>query len=125
MENEAKTPDWINVLELNSKIDITGKYDVSNMIQNIVSDKSLEGAIIYFPKGNYLFEKGIKISQQITLQGDSYYGGDSQVSNLDKKQSIIGTTNFITRGVSNMSIIALTGTSQCIKILIFIMIVMI
>ncbi len=84
MENEAKTPDWINVLELNSKIDITGKYDVSNMIQNIVSDKSLEGAIIYFPKGNYLFEKGIKISQQITLQGDSYYGGDSQVSNLDK-----------------------------------------
>ncbi|MGO0916488.1 glycosyl hydrolase family 28-related protein, partial [Clostridioides difficile] len=43
---------------------------------------------IYFPKGNYLFEKGIKISQQITLQGDSYYGGDNQVSNLDKKQSI-------------------------------------
>lgn len=115
MEIETKTPDWINVLELNSKIDITGKYDVSNMIQDIVSDKSLEGSIIYFPKGNYLFEKGIKISQQITLQGDSYYGGDNQVSNLDKKQSIIGTTNFITRGVSNMSIIALTGTSQCIK----------
>ena len=115
MEIETKTPDWINVLELNSKIDITGKYDVSNMIQNIVSDKSLEGSIIYFPKGNYLFEKGIKISQQITLQGDSYYGGGNEVSNLDKKQSIIGTTNFITRGVSNMSIITLSGTSQCIK----------
>ncbi|OJT73180.1 hypothetical protein BM531_20325, partial [Clostridioides difficile] len=71
--------------------------------------------IIYFPKGNYLFEKGIKISQQITLQGDSYYGGGNQVSNLDKKQPIIGTTNFITRGVSNMSIITLSGTSQCIK----------
>ncbi|HGM3508696.1 TPA: glycoside hydrolase family 55 protein [Clostridioides difficile] len=115
MEIETKTPDWINVLELNNKIDITGKYDVSNMIQEIVSDKSLEGSIIYFPKGNYLFEEGIKISQQITLQGDSYYGGNNQVSNLDSKQSIIGTTNFITRGVSNMSIITLTGTSQCIK----------
>ncbi|EGT5081399.1 TPA: glycoside hydrolase family 55 protein [Clostridioides difficile] len=115
MEIETKTPDWINVLELNSKIDITGKYDVSNMIQDIVSDKSLEGSIIYFPKGNYLFEKGIKISQQITLQGDSYYGGDNQVSNLDNKQSIVGTTNFITRGVSNISIITLEGTSQCIK----------
>lgn len=32
MEIEIKILDWINVLELNSKIDIIGKYDVSNMI---------------------------------------------------------------------------------------------
>ncbi|WP_254057673.1 glycoside hydrolase family 55 protein [Clostridioides difficile] len=65
MEIETKTPDWINVLELNSKIDITRKYDVSNMIQDMVSDKSLKGSIIYFPKGKYLFTSGIKINKEI------------------------------------------------------------
>lgn len=61
MEIETKTPDWINVLELNSKIDITWKYDVSNMIQDIVSDKSLEGSIIYFPKVITYLRKVLKL----------------------------------------------------------------
>lgn len=117
MAIETKTPDWVNVLELNSKIDITGKSDVSDMIQDIVSDESLKDSVIYFPNGDYLFEKGIKISQQITLQGNSYYGGDvlELSESEDNKKPFIGATNFITRGVSNMSIITLTETNQTIK----------
>ncbi|NMS92153.1 hypothetical protein HGQ85_20110, partial [Clostridioides difficile] len=66
--------------------------------------------------GDYLFEKGIKISQQITLQGNSYYGGDVQKQAEGKEQpSLVGATNFITRGVSNISIITLTETNQTIK----------
>ncbi|WP_461194175.1 Pectate lyase superfamily protein [Clostridioides difficile] len=101
MEIETKTPDWINVLELNCRMNVTGKYNVNNMIQDIVSDKSLKGSIIYFPKGKYLFTSGIKINKEIVLQGDS--------------NSSTGTTQFITRGVENMSIITLTGKKQCIK----------
>ncbi|MCC0645522.1 MULTISPECIES: glycoside hydrolase family 55 protein [unclassified Clostridioides] len=117
MAIETKTPDWVNVLELNSKIDITGKSDVSDMIQDIVSDESLKDSVIYFPNGDYLFEKGIKISQQITLQGNSYYGGDvlELSESEDNKKPFIGATNFITRGVSNMSIVTLTETNQTIK----------
>ncbi|NMS91872.1 hypothetical protein HGQ85_18945, partial [Clostridioides difficile] len=91
MAIETKTPDWVNVLELNNKIDITGKEDVSDMIQAIVSDESLKDSVIYFPNGDYLFEKGIKISQQITLQGNSYYGGDVQKQAEGKEQpSLVG-----------------------------------
>lgn len=116
MEIETKTPDWVNVLELNNKIDITGKEDVSDMIQEIVSDESLKDSVIYFPNGDYLFEKGIKVSQQITLQGNSYYGGDVPKPTEDEGQpSLVGATNFITRGVSNISIITLTETNQTIK----------
>ncbi|UWD49634.1 glycoside hydrolase family 55 protein [Clostridioides difficile] len=117
MAIETKTPDWVNVLELNSKIDITGKSDVSDMIQEIVSDKALKDSVIYFPNGDYLFEKGIKISQQITLQGNSYYGGDVPELNEDEKDKkpFIGATNFITRDVSNMSIVTLAEKSQTIK----------
>ncbi len=117
MAIETKTPDWVNVLELNSKIDITGKKDVSDMIQEIVSDESLKDSVIYFPNGDYLFEKGIKISQQITLQGNSYYGGDIPDLKEDgeDKKPFIGATNFITKGISNMSIITLTETNQTIK----------
>ncbi|NJJ34284.1 hypothetical protein GSQ51_01015 [Clostridioides difficile] len=116
MAIETKTPDWVNVLELNNKIDITGKEDVSDMIQEIVSDESLKDSVIYFPNGDYLFEKGIKISQQITLQGNSYYGGDVPKQVEGKEQpSLVGATNFITRGVSNISIITLTETNQTIK----------
>ncbi|MCC0702727.1 glycoside hydrolase family 55 protein [Clostridioides sp. ES-S-0049-02] len=117
MAIETKTPDWVNVLELNSEIDITGKKDVSDMIQEIVSDESLKDSVIYFPNGDYLFEKGIKISQQITLQGNSYYGGDvPELSESEEdKKTFIGATNFITRGVSNMSIITLAEKNQTVK----------
>lgn len=117
MAIETKTPDWVNVLELNEKIDITGKEDVSDMIQEIVSDESLKDSVIYFPNGDYLFGKGIKISQQITLQGNSYYGGDVPELNEDErdKKPFIGATNFITKDVSNMSIVTLAEESQTIK----------
>ncbi|MCC0723338.1 MULTISPECIES: glycoside hydrolase family 55 protein [unclassified Clostridioides] len=96
---EIKNKKWINVLEREPDIKNDGTEDVGPFIQKIISETDF--CILYFPKGKYLFKTGIAIDKEITLHGDS----DSSTS----------ATEFITRGVPNMSIITLTGRKQCIK----------
>ncbi|MEC3793209.1 glycoside hydrolase family 55 protein, partial [Clostridioides difficile] len=90
---------WINVVERGIKND--GSYNVGPALQDIIDEIETDFCVLYFPKGKYLFTSGVKINKEIVLQGDS--------------NSSTGTTQFITRGVENMSIITLSGTSQCIK----------
>ncbi|HBG5260600.1 TPA: glycoside hydrolase family 55 protein [Clostridioides difficile] len=90
---------WINVVERGIKND--GSYNVGPALQDIIDEIETDFCVLYFPKGKYLFTSGIKINKEIVLQGDS--------------NSSTGTTQFITRGVENMSIITLTGKKQCIK----------
>lgn len=90
---------WINVVERGIKND--GSYNVGPALQDIIDEIETDFCILYFPKGKYLFTSGVKINKEIVLQGDS--------------NSSTGTTQFITRGVENMSIITLTGKKQCIK----------
>lgn len=90
---------WINVVERGIKND--GSYNVGPALQDIIDEIETDFCVLYFPKGKYLFTSGVKINKEIVLQGDS--------------NSSTGTTQFITRGVENMSIITLTGKKQCIK----------
>ncbi|MCL6874061.1 glycoside hydrolase family 55 protein [Clostridioides difficile] len=90
---------WINVVERGIKND--GSYNVGLALQDIIDEIETDFCVLYFPKGKYLFTSGVKINKEIVLQGDS--------------NSSTGTTQFITRGVENMSIITLTGKKQCIK----------
>ncbi len=71
-------------------------------MQDIIDEIETDFCVLYFPKGKYLFTSGVKINKEIILQGDS---------NLS-----IGATQFITRGVENMSIITLTGKNNVLKI---------
>lgn len=112
-ETRFKTPDWQDVTwlsenELHEVMDTTGVKDVSHIIQQIIELVD-EDSVLYFPKGNYYFEKGITINKRMTLQGESYYG------NVNAHAQPIGRTNFITRGASNMSIITLLQDAQCIR----------
>ncbi|MDS6293646.1 glycoside hydrolase family 55 protein [Clostridioides difficile] len=75
--------------------------NVGPALQDIIDEIETDFCVLYFPKGKYLFTSGVKINKEIVLQGDS--------------NSSTGTTQFITRGVENMSIITLTGKKQCIK----------
>ncbi|EGT4020561.1 TPA: glycoside hydrolase family 55 protein [Clostridioides difficile] len=90
---------WINVVERGIKND--GSYNIGPALQDIIDEIETDFCVLYFPKGKYLFTSGVKINKEIVLQGDS--------------NSSTGTTQFITRGVENMSIITLTGKKQCIK----------
>lgn len=90
---------WINVVERGIKND--GSYNVGPALQDIIDEIETDFCVLYFPKGKYLFTSGVKINKEIVLQGDS--------------NSSTGITQFITRGVENMSIITLTGKKQCIK----------
>ncbi|HBK3230547.1 TPA: glycoside hydrolase family 55 protein [Clostridioides difficile] len=90
---------WINVVERGIKND--GSYNVGPALQDIIDEIETDFCVLYFPKGKYLFTSGVKINKEIVLQGDS--------------NSSTGTTQFITCGVENMSIITLTGKKQCIK----------
>ncbi|EGT4870026.1 glycoside hydrolase family 55 protein [Clostridioides difficile] len=90
---------WINVVERGIKND--GSYNIGPALQDIIDEIEIDFCVLYFPKGKYLFTSGVKINKEIVLQGDS--------------NSSTGTTQFITRGVENMSIITLTGKKQCIK----------
>ena len=90
---------WINVVERGIKND--GSYNVGPALQDIIDEIETDFCVLYFPKGKYLFTSGVKINKEIVLQGDS--------------NSSTGTTQLITRGVENMSIITLTGKKQCIK----------
>ncbi|HGM3509225.1 TPA: glycoside hydrolase family 55 protein [Clostridioides difficile] len=96
---EIKNKKWINVLEREPDIKNDGTEDVGPFIQKIISETDF--CILYFPKGKYLFKTGITIDKEITLLGDS--------------NSSTSATEFITRGVPNMSIITLTARKQCIK----------
>ncbi|VFC13270.1 Pectate lyase superfamily protein [Clostridioides difficile] len=90
---------WINVVERGIKND--GSYNIGPDLQDIIDEIETDFCVLYFPKGKYLFTSGVKINKEIVLQGDS--------------NSPTETTQFITRGVENMSIITLTGKKQCIK----------
>ena len=90
---------WINVVERGIKND--GSCNIGPALQDIIDEIETDFCVLYFPKGKYLFTSGVKINKEIVLQGDS--------------NSSTGTTQFITRGVENMSIITLTGKKQCIK----------
>ncbi|MFQ4258613.1 UNVERIFIED_CONTAM: hypothetical protein C4Z64_17350 [Clostridioides difficile] len=90
---------WINVVERGIKND--GSYNIGPALQDIIDEIETDFCVLYFPKGKYLFTSGVKINKEIVLQGDS--------------NSPTETTQFITRGVENMSIITLTGKKQCIK----------
>ena len=80
---------WINVVERGIKND--GSYNIGPALQDIIDEIETDFCVLYFPKGKYLFTSGVKINKEIVLQGDS--------------NSSTGTTQFITRGVENMSII--------------------
>lgn len=96
---------WINVIE--NGVTNDGINTVDEQLQNIILAAD-EESILFFPKGNYLFEKGITINKRLTLLGESNYG-DNDLDNF------ADTTNFITRAVPNISIIHITGANQYIK----------
>lgn len=96
---------WINVVE-NGVIN-NGICEVDKKLKEIILAAD-EDSILFFPRGNYLFKEGININKRLTLVGESNYYGDS----LD---SLADTTNFITKGVPDISIIRMTGANQCMK----------
>lgn len=111
--DSLKNYNWINVYEEARKIDpsfdITGEHDVSDVVQKVLEGKKF--CSFYFPKGTYLFEKGITLSEEIVLQGEANIGVPANIS----MDPISGATNFITHVKHDMSIIHIKEKKQCIK----------
>lgn len=105
---------WINVLDYGICNDET--KDVSFKLQEIM-DAVPEDSIIYFPKGKYLFESGVKIKKRLTLCGDSYI-----LANVPKNTA--GVTQFTFKGKKNpksenIAIITAKSVRHCIKSICF------
>ncbi|HDJ1465901.1 TPA: glycoside hydrolase family 55 protein [Clostridioides difficile] len=105
---------WINVLDYGICNDET--KDVSSKLQEII-DAAPEDSIIYFPKGKYLFESGVKIKKRLTLCGDSYI-----LANVPKNTA--GVTQFTFKGKKNpksenIAIITAKSVRYCIKSICF------
>lgn len=105
---------WINVLDYGICNDET--KDVSSKLQEII-DAAPEDSIIYFPKGKYLFESGVKIKKRLTLCGDSYI-----LANVPKNTA--GVTQFTFKGKKNpksenIAIITAKSVRHCIKSICF------
>ncbi|MCC0630683.1 MULTISPECIES: glycoside hydrolase family 55 protein [unclassified Clostridioides] len=108
------TSGWINVIDYGICNDET--KDVSFRLQEIM-DTAPEDSIIYFPKGKYLFENGVKIKKRLTLCGDSYI-----LANVPKNTA--GVTQFTFKGMKspkseNVAIITVKSVRHCIKSICF------
>lgn len=87
---------WVNVVKT-FNLDNTGNIDISDKLQDIIN-KSSDFDTLYFPKGKYLMNKGIKISKPLTLLGDTKI-----VSNIPRLG--YGSTEFITKDTPNITLI--------------------
>lgn len=104
-DNQKKFSGWINVVE--KGIDNSGEKDVSEDVQKLINHTE-KHSVLYFPPGKYLFNQGITLRDQMTLQGDSYIG-----ANVPRLTA--GTTEFICKASANVSVIKLTGEKHCVK----------
>lgn len=100
---------WINIGDYD-KVDNTGIKPVDDILQDIIC-AAPEDATIYFPRGKYLFEKGVEINKRLTLRGDAY-----TLSNTPQNEFLYaGVTHFAVMKKDNITVLRVKGVTHCIQ----------
>lgn len=97
---------WINVLDHGVKGD--GVCPVDDTLQDLIC-AAPEDSVLYFPKGKYLFTKGVTICKRLTLRGDSF------ISSNFPQQGVTGVTSFIVMETPNITLFKVRGVKHCIQ----------
>ena len=100
-ENAIHAVDWVNAVAMGA--DPTGKNDCSQLAQKLLNTYST----VYFPKGDYRFDKGIVVGSNKTILGESDRASHDEVDSGGTLLSFHNTSGYAiqsTDGACNITL---------------------